>query len=159
MGYADGTAVAVEKSTAEIEKLIKSKGATRYGRGEENGLAIVRFEIDKINFMFELRLPTAEQLIASGKVKRAYAAGRVNQVHRELWRALLLTIKAKFVAVESGIETMQEAFMAQIVVPHEGRAVRFASVALPAIAGAYKTGGQLPPMLGMGGPPQIGPGK
>ena len=43
--------------------------------------------------------------------------GAHEQERRRLWRALLLNIKAKLEAVESGISVFDEEFMAHIVLP------------------------------------------
>ena len=62
---------------------------------------------------------------------------------------MLLTIKAKFAAVENGIAVFDEEFLAQIVIPDgNGQTVgeRFA----PQIAAAYESGAHMPPMLGTG---------
>lgn len=66
-------------------------------------------------------------------------------------RELALAIKAKLVTVESGIETLEEAFLAHIVVPSDGRSRRFADVAIAAIARAYSSPDGLPPLLPSGG--------
>jgi hypothetical protein len=60
-----------------------------------------------------------------------------DQEVRRRWRALGLVIKAKLESVESGIETFESAFMANIVMP-DGKT--FGKYAGPAIESAYSTG-------------------
>lgn len=155
MAYAQDTSVPVEKSQREIEQLLTRAGAKRFGRGYEEGRAVIYCELAERRITFELELPTAEDLATPRQRNHGKGATeeQVAQAHRARWRALALTIKAKFVAVESGIETFEEAFLAQIVVPHQGRAVRFYKVAQKAILQAYSSGGDLPPMLPSGDAP------
>ena len=56
---------------------------------------------------------------------------------RQVWRALALVVKAKLEAVEAGIVTFEEEFLAQLVLPG-GQTV--AEQALPAIRKAFETG-------------------
>jgi hypothetical protein len=60
---------------------------------------------------------------------------------------LLLTIKAKLVSIDSEVESFEEAFLAQILVPGQKRP--FGHHAIKAINEAY-TNGKLPPLLGSG---------
>lgn len=50
------------------------------------------------------------------------------------WRTLLLCLKAKLESVESGIETFEDAFLAQIVMPDGGTVAEHVR---PRIAEAY----------------------
>lgn len=151
-GYAADTRVPIEKSQREIEMMLQRAGAKKFGRGNEEGRAVIWCELADRRLMFELKMPTPEELATEQQKRRGKLASpeAVAQAERARWRALALAIKAKFVAVESGVETFEEAFLAQIVVPHDGRAVRFARVAVKAIAEAYGPGGKLPPLLPSG---------
>ena len=60
---------------------------------------------------------------------------------RAKWRRLLLCIRAKLEAVDNEIESFEEAFLAQLLLP-DGSTV--AERALPAIGQMYETG-TLPP--------------
>ncbi len=61
---------------------------------------------------------------------------------RRIWRALLLVIKAKLEAVESGISEFEEEFLAHIVLP-DGRTV--GEFIRPEVAIAYETK-KMPPL-------------
>jgi hypothetical protein len=50
-------------------------------------------------------------------------AASLAQANRQVWRALLLAIKAKLEVVESGIATVEEEFMPYIVTP-DGRCLK-----------------------------------
>ena len=63
---------------------------------------------------------------------------------RAKWRRLLLCIRAKLEAVDNEIESFEEAFLAQLLLP-DGSPV--AERALPAIGQMYETG--TPPPAGL----------
>jgi hypothetical protein len=130
--YAKGTKVPVQKTRMEIEQTLiryKAKATAFFNKETE---AAVAFEMAERRIMFRIILPGGD----SAKAER----GR-----RERWRALLLSIKAKLVSVESGIETFEDAFMAHVVMP-DGSTV--ADHVRPRIASAYKEGKMLPLLPG-----------
>lgn len=107
---------------------------------------------DLRNVMFELPLPKSDGFKLNG-LRRTRTPEKQHeaweQACRSSWRALLLAIKAKLVSVESGVESFEEAFLAQLVVKDdEGRAVRFGVRAVKAIHEAYTRNG--PPQLLLG---------
>ena len=64
-----------------------------------------------------------------------------------MWRALVLIIKAKLECIESGLSTVEEEFLASVVLPN-GKTV--GSYVAPALAKAYDSG-QMPRRLLPGG--------
>lgn len=155
MSYAADTSVSVAKSRSEIQEMVTRAGAKQFGSMDDDGKATILFSLKDRRVMFELNLPRVEAH-AFRLVRGHKKANAPDQQHkaweqacRSRWRALALAIKAKLVSVEAGIESFEEAFLPHIVVPHDGRAVRFATVATKAIHDAY-VGGKLPPMLGSG---------
>ncbi len=157
MTYASGTTVQIDRSQRDIEELVSRSGASKFMRGHDERVATILFEIADRRIMFELQLPKLDDYATKqvGKRVRKLAPHQQEQEHYQAckarWRALFLTIKAKLVSVEAGIETFEEAFLAQVVVPHNGRAERFGKVATAAILQAYG-GGDLPPLLPSGEP-------
>lgn len=148
MTYAKGTEVPVDRSRAEIEKLLDRAGAATRAVLTDSSRAVLVFEMQDRRIRFTLPLPaTAEfQRTQSGRARPAGGAGRAHQQRiRELWRALLLTLKAKLESVESGIETFEEAFLAQTVMP-DGWTV--GEHAIPAIASSYEKGRMVPLLPG-----------
>src|SRR5690242_2883891 len=69
MAFAEGTTVSVEKSRAEIEKLITRYGATSIAFMTAPGRAIVCFEANGRRIMFELKLPdrTEKRFLRDGR--------------------------------------------------------------------------------------------
>jgi hypothetical protein len=158
VNFAKDTGVAVESSQRQIEDLVTKAGAARFYRGVDLEKAYVAFELAQRRVMFEIPMPQPAEFAfvkqGNRQVKRTKEQldRALEQEKRRRWRALHLTIKAKLVSAESKIETFEEAFLAQIVVGVDGRATRFADVAIKAIEQSYK-GGNLPPLLGPGGGP------
>jgi len=151
MSYAENTSVSVAKSKAEIEDILGRYHADRILQASEDGRAVVGFELAQRRMQFTLRLPLRGDFAIredhwGHKYKRTPEKQQEmwEQACRSQWRALFLTIKAKLVSVESGVETIEEAFLAQTIVP--GVKGTFADWAIPAIVKAYE-GGNLPPML------------
>lgn len=121
--YAADTIVPVERSRAEIEALLKRFGADQVGSALSATHAQIMFRAHNRTIRFDLPL----SVTANDREKA--------QRDRAAWRALVLSIKAKVVAVESGIVTFEVEFMPQTVMP-DGRTV--SQHALPAIEDAYK---------------------
>ena len=149
--FAQGTIVSPEKTLNEIQALIKRYGATKFAYGEEENRVGVTFEMKNRRVRFVMPLPTkdAGKLTGSNQFgyKGQFSPGKYEQAIRARWRALLLTIKAKLESVESGIETFEEAFMGQIVLPNQQTVSEWLK---PQLNAAYE-GGKMPPMLLGGG--------
>lgn len=156
MKYATHSNVSSSASEGELKTLILRAGAKNVFSGQGDQGAVITFELKDRRITFELPLPSPE-LFNTRKVRGKVVANTVDQKHRlweqacrSKWRALVLSVKAKLVSVESGVELFEEAFLAQIMVPGaNGKAQRMGNVAIKAIAQAY-TGGTLPPLLGSG---------
>jgi hypothetical protein len=150
MAFAEGTTVSVEKSRAEIEKLITRYGAQSTAFMTAPGRSVVCFEAGGRRIMFELQLPdiTEKRFQRDGRGSLVGPAKRMEkweQACRQRWRALALVIRAKLEAVESGITTFEDEFLAHIVMP-DGQTV--ATHIKPRIAAAYEQGSMvalLPP--------------
>lgn len=162
--YAENTTVTVERSQAEIQGLIQRYGARKYASGydEDTRLAVIQFEMTGRRVMFRLHLPDIDDdrfaLDGRGRERSQTAwANAYDQECRRLWRSLLLVIKAKLESVESGVESFEEAFLPQIVIPGTGQT--YGQFAVPQIAAVYEHG-ELPPMLpGLSDVRQLGSGR
>ena len=150
--YAETTTVAVERSQAEIQKLIQRYGARKCVSGfdEDARMAAIQFEMHDRRVAFRLKLPdiNEDRFAYDGRGReRSQSAwdSAYDQECRRLWRSLLLVIKAKLESVESGVESFEEAFLPQIIVPGTGGQT-YGEFAVPQIAESYRTG-QLPALL------------
>ena len=127
MTFASDTTVSVERSRAEIERLLQRYGASQFVSGWSGDTAALGFVVGKLSVRFELPLPDRAEFgrTPSGRVRhnaRKAEAAR-EQACRSRWRALLLVIKAKLEAVEVGISTVEQEFLAWTVVPGTGTTV------------------------------------
>jgi hypothetical protein len=141
MLYAKQTQVPIQRSKAEIERLIQRYGATEIASGWRSDKAAVQFRMNERHVRFILLLPQLSDFntTASGRTRHGGSMAAQHaweQACRQRWRALALTIKAKLESAESGIEEFESAFMGQIVMPN-GKTI--SEQILPAIAEAYKT--------------------
>lgn len=125
MPFAEGTSVPVAKTRAEIEALVTKYGAKRYASGwMDDDRAALSFVAHGRMVRFVLPLPTRDQSLKALRATQFYrhrtpAAGVLDKHHdaemRRRWRCLLLALKAKLESVETGIETFEQAFLANIV--------------------------------------------
>lgn len=129
MPYAEGTKVEVSKSQADIERLVRKKGGDQYMAGWTQNCAQVAFTINDRMVRFTVPLDRA-------------GAG-FEREHRRVWRSLLLVIKTKFEIVETGIESFEEAFLANVVMS-DGQT--WGDWAAPQVQLMYERG-EMPPLL------------
>lgn len=147
--YAEQTTVPVEKSKAEIERILLQHGASCFMSGWDTDRAYIAFEMQGRRVRFLLPIPDRQDpdfLFTPGRRLRrsqadAYRAWE--QACRQRWRALYLVVRAKLEAVESGITTFQDEFLAHIVLPQGGTVGEWLS---PQLGQAYATG-KMPPLL------------
>lgn len=138
MTYAKETNVSPEKTMMDIQATLKRYKAEKFGFMTGDGHIMVAFVAQKRNVKFILPLPKRSDFKRSYRDRSDNAAEkRYDQAVRSKWRALLLTIKAKLESVESGIETFDEAFASQLVLP-DGQTV--GEYVLPLVEKAYATG-------------------
>lgn len=146
--FAENTEVSVEKSRAEIERLIVRYGATSTAFMNAPGRAMIAFEANGRRIVFELPLPAIgdEQFLKDGRGAERGPEKRYlvwERACRQKWRALALVIKAKLEAVQSGITTFEDEFLAHIMMPDGltvGKHVK------PMVAAWYASG-QMRPLL------------
>lgn len=119
MTYAATTEVAFEKSVAEMIMLIKRRGASQIGQFEGDDFFAIQFMVKDRLIRFTLPIPALGEMPTRDGRGVALSASqrqdRLAQARRSRGRALLLVIKAKLESVESGIETIEEAFLANVV--------------------------------------------
>ncbi len=150
--YAKDTNVTPEQSMAEIKATLKRWGASGLAQYEDETCVKIGFRTKERQVKFSLPLPNRND--KQFKYTNGGPHGRVgefsevkyDQAVRQRYRALLLTIKAKLESVESGIETFEEAFMAQLVLPSGQTMGEWAA---PQIDKLY-SGQTMPPLLGSG---------
>lgn len=149
MAYAESTTVSADRSRAEIEKTLARYGADSFIYGWDRDRAIVGFVARGKQVRFQLPMPdrqAKEFTHTPGRgLKRtpAQAEEAFEQAVRQRWRALALVIKAKLEAVESGIVTFEQEFLAHVMLPNGGTVGDWV---LPQVDSAYATG-EMPALL------------
>lgn len=152
--YATQTTVPVDTTRLEIEQCLIKYGASEFVNGWQTGKAIVGFKLKEFFVRFDLPIPSPDEIqfkrkVVNGRTRvltRLQSQKAYEQEKRTRWRALLLTIKAKLEAVECGITTIENEFLAFIVLANSqtfGDFVR--ETAMKEI-----TSGQMPKLLGAG---------
>jgi hypothetical protein len=147
--YAESTTVAPEKSISEIQSTLKRYKANKFGFLDAVDSFTIAFEMQNRRVRFTVPLPRLADFERDGRkvrrsVKQQLAA--YDQSRRQRYRALLLVIKSKLESIESGIESIDEAFGAQIVLPSGQTMGEWAK---PQIEEAYQTG-RMPALLPAG---------
>jgi hypothetical protein len=136
--YAEGTQVPADQSRSEIEKTLARFGADQFMYGSKPDAAVIAFRAHGRHIRFLLPLPTPEELKRTRLDK--------DKEIRRRWRSMAMCIKAKLESVATGIETFEESFMAQVVLPN---GMTMAEHAQPLLESAYKDG-KMPPLLSFG---------
>lgn len=152
MSYADGTTVAVERSKAELDRLLSKHGATQrmIGSDDDAGFAFVVFRLAERHVRLRVPLPRIDDVEAPRRRLRVSPGEARAKAHeqlcRERWRAVVLLVKAKLELVALGLSTVEREFLADIFLP-DGRTVH--EFLREPLRQAY-LGGTMPPLLGMG---------
>jgi hypothetical protein len=124
MSYAAQTSVPVERSRAEIERVLQNYGAQQFIYGWDQHAAVVGFTVmhdeERRQIRFRVEVPDQASFLRSkgGQRRTAIQAEKAfQQAQRQRWRALLLVIKAKLEAIEAGIATFEDEFLAYTMLP------------------------------------------
>lgn len=147
--YAESTTVDESKSRAEIEKTLRRYGATGFGYAWEGDKAMITFKANGRMCRFLLPMPDQDApeftLTPERRTRRSPAAATAawEQACRQRWRAMALLIKAKLEAIETGIITFDDEFLAATLLPN-GQTV--GQWAVPQIAAAYEKN-QMPALM------------
>lgn len=145
--YAEHTEVGADRSRAEIERTLQRYGASAFAYGWEDGRAMISFRASGRYVRFELPMPDREEFSRTpGRGQRRSDTSidkAFDQAVRQRWRALSLVIKAKLEAVDTGITTFEQEFLAHTLLP-DGQTV--GSWIIPQVAEAYENG-HMPKLL------------
>lgn len=126
--FARNTEVPVERTEAEIKRTLSRYGATQFMSGWDQERAMVAFKVKNRLVRFEMTLPDKAdpKFTRDGRSKYTFkklpesaCLRNWEQACRQRWRALSLCIKAKLEAVETGISTFEQEFLANIVLPDD----------------------------------------
>lgn len=161
--YAEGTSVPISRSREELQRVLERAGAAELGFfSGEGGRSRCAFKLKASGMLVQVEVPAVDPLSFEpsnrdarrwdGNLKRYVHAdggrlqGLVEGEQRRRWRALVLVIKAKLEAIESGISTFESEFLAGIVLPNGRTLEAELRPRLKQIAAS----GALPSLLGPG---------
>jgi hypothetical protein len=149
--YAQHTSVPVDRSRAEVERTLARYGASGFGYSWERREVVInpvpvhgsKTEIGEFaTLVFQFKERRVRLDVAMPTVREAGSEAKAQAAARQRWRAVLLVIKAKLEAVDSGISTLDKEFLADIVT-ESGRTV--GEIIVPQLSEAVKAGRLLPP--------------
>lgn len=147
--FAENTTVAADRSRGEIERTLTRYGATGFMYGWDETGAIVGFRAQERMVQFKIAMPDRNDrkfwFTEHRHQKRspAQAEAAWEQATRQVWRALALVVKAKLEAIEAGISTFEQEFLAFIMLPDGSTLGEWAA---PQIEQTYATA-KMPPLL------------
>ena len=141
--YASKTTVGTDQSRHEIEKTLLRYGADNFGYLTSPGEAMVAFTAHERQIRFVLPLPDRNSREFTHSPERravrstTAAEAAYEQAVKQRWRALLLIVKAKLEAVQSGLMEFEQEFLPYTILA-DGKTVYEATRA--AIETQYRTG-------------------
>jgi hypothetical protein len=144
--YAKDTQVSTDRSRTEIENLLKRYGATAFGYAWENDTNVISFKLADRHVRILVPMPLPDDVSRTETGRRRGLSAQQNahdQEVRRRWRALVLIVKAKLEAVESGITTLEREFLSDIVMPNNQTVGQWLG---PQLDMAYQSG-RMPPLL------------
>lgn len=148
MKYAATTTVTSARSRAEIEETLERYGADQFGYYIEPDAATVLFRMNGRHYRLLVPLPPMSDFLLTPQTAKprheATVKSEWEQAIRQRWRALVLLLKAKLEAVELGITSTEDEFLANTLMP-DGMTV--GDWARPQIDQLYLDGGTMPPLL------------
>lgn len=133
-----GTTVSVQRSIAELEKILRRYGCARFGFTQDYGSGIAR-----VNFVVaddpsqEPNIPVQLEIniehVRLAMVDAGYSNLQPGHAARVAFRNLVLWVDSACAAAAVGLRPMSEAFFADLVVtdPDTGQARRMYEIAAP----------------------------
>ena len=134
--FAATTSVPIDRSQSEIQRTLTKYGATEFMFGQGVDFYFVAFQFKQRAIKIRIDAPP-RTIKRDSWSKEMVANPKFDQLLKQKFRCLLLIIKAKLEAVESGIVTVEQEFMPYLVMA-DGRAAWEHS--LPMIQAAYAEG-------------------
>ena len=148
--YAANTNVSSERSKTEIERTLRRYGAEEFVSGWDANQAVIMFKMQNRRIRMYVPMPDKNDFRKTINGRERHNEYLIEksweQAGRQRWRAIAIVIKAKMEYVHSGMKTIEEEFMSDIVMPN-GK--NLGAWVVPQIAEAYEKK-KMPPLLGSG---------
>ncbi len=134
VNYVRGASLTCSDSQSEIEAVLLAAGAAGFRCVSQQGRAVLAFSSGGRQFRIVLPLPGPSAPRVDPAGPRPHRRSAPQEDARRRWRQLAQLIRAKVEAVEAGIASFDEEFLAYIVMPGGGTVFEAAA---PSIATAY----------------------
>lgn len=164
--YAEGTPIPVERTRAELKKLLMQAGAARrsFESDDEHGVCRVVFRLGGFIVRLMVPMPKLDDFAEKrrrgryGVVTSRATPEEQRRAHeqacRERWRSLLLLVRAKLEAIRLGISSVEREFLPDLLL-HTGHTVeerinaagQIFGLGLPLRPGMVTSNHQLPPVV------------
>lgn len=146
--YAHRTTVSVERSVAEIRRVLEKHACSGFMYGEQNGRAGIAFVARGSTVRIGIPLPNIQDAeFSKTATGRKRGAGQAKLLYdgevRRRWRVLTIAVKAKLELVSAGISSIEREFLADVVGPDN---VTVGERLLPQLESFRRTG-QIPRLL------------
>lgn len=142
--YAESTTVNRARSIEEIERILQRYGAERfmYGSDTRTKVAAIGFTVN--NRMYQITVPLPDKndkeflRTETGRTRTRENATRLyEQTVRQRWRIVVLLLKAKFEAIDLGVSSFRDEFLAYTLLPDGSTLSQWVQ---PKLVEAYSTG-------------------
>ena len=120
MSYASRTTVAPARTRGEIEHELEKRGASQFGFNRDGQTSVIAFTLQGLQARIDLPMPdrSAFKDYQAGNGRWVSGQKAYDEEVARRWRALGLVVKAKLVAVDEGITTLEREFLADVVLPN-----------------------------------------
>ena len=144
--YAQNTSVSPERSRLEIERTLERYGATAFGYIRQGLVECVLFEMQRRRIRLMVSMPEEREFrFTPTHVMRDNASQHTawEKARRQRWRVLLLWVKATCEAIDGEGIHMDDAWLAQTLLPN---GITVGEWLEPQLDEIYASG-QLPPLV------------
>jgi hypothetical protein len=116
--YAEGTSVDVERTVGEIKRTLQRFGCDRFAYSEGSGELQIAFDIRGLSILMRIALPSRDEFgvteTGRSRTESATFAAWQQEIRRRA-RSLAAVIKAKLIAIDDDVATLEQEFLPYIV--------------------------------------------
>lgn len=119
--YAQGTSVDVDKTLGEIKRTVMRFGATAFASMEDQVEQRIGFEIRGMQIQMRVPVPKREEFRLTDSGRKRTESSAFNEWESECkrrMRSLSAVIKAKLIAIDDKVATIEQEFLPYIVLPN-----------------------------------------